>query len=96
MDSDGSINPPIRLRVVSSTSSTTKSTQLRLENFLRDFQHRTTAGQEGNTAVTVQLKKLKDALQAERQWKATQKQWYVASFEPFILILMVPINRVVV
>ncbi|KAF9457156.1 hypothetical protein BDZ94DRAFT_265755 [Collybia nuda] len=66
---DSVIHPPMRLQPISSTSISTRNTQKQLEIFLDDFQARTTASQGGNTAVTVQLQKLKDALQEERHKK---------------------------
>lgn len=71
---DAPIYPPVRLQPISSTPLSARKTQKVLETFLDDFQTRSTASQGGNTAVTVQLQKLKDALQEGRkinQWFAT-------------------------
>ncbi|KAJ7509587.1 hypothetical protein B0H11DRAFT_1252888 [Mycena galericulata] len=71
---DAPLDPPLRVNALSSKSLTTKSTQKRLNAFLQDFQDRTTAAQSGHTAVTVQVQKLKDALEEERdEIKAHQK-----------------------
>lgn len=66
---DAPLNPPMRLQAHSVRSVSSKATQKRLEAFLDDFQARTTASQAGNTAVTVQLQKLKEALREERKIK---------------------------
>ncbi|KAJ7289299.1 hypothetical protein C8J57DRAFT_1277261 [Mycena rebaudengoi] len=63
---DAPLNPPLRINALSTKSLSSKSTQKRLEVFLQDFQDRTTAAQSGHTAVTVQVRKLKDALKEER------------------------------
>ena len=63
---DPPLQPPLRVQQLSSSSISVKHAQRRLEAFLDDFQARSTASQEGNTAVTVQLQKLKDALKEER------------------------------
>jgi CO dehydrogenase/acetyl-CoA synthase delta subunit len=44
-----------------------KSAVKRLENFLDDFDSRIAVGQSGNTAVTVQLGGLKDAIKEDRE-----------------------------
>jgi hypothetical protein len=62
---DPPLQPPLRIQPLSSTAISVKHTERRLEAFLDDFQARSTASQGGNTAVTVQLQKLKDALQEE-------------------------------
>ncbi|THU98078.1 hypothetical protein K435DRAFT_38988 [Dendrothele bispora CBS 962.96] len=62
---DPPLNPPIRIQPLSSKPVSTKKAERRLDTFLKNFQERTTAAQGGNTAVTVQLQKLKDALQEE-------------------------------
>ncbi|KAJ7715652.1 hypothetical protein DFH07DRAFT_361681 [Mycena maculata] len=64
---DAPLHPPLRINAVSSKSLSSKGTQKRLEAFLQDFQDRTTAAQGGQTAVTVQVQKLKDALKEERE-----------------------------
>ncbi|KAJ6463667.1 hypothetical protein C8R47DRAFT_1057689 [Mycena vitilis] len=64
---DAPLHPPLRVDADSHKSLSSKSTQKRLELFLQDFQDRTTAAQSGQTAVTVQVQKLKDALKEERE-----------------------------
>ncbi|KAJ7639641.1 hypothetical protein DFH06DRAFT_1217596 [Mycena polygramma] len=64
---DAPLHPPLRVDADSRKSLSSKSTQKRLEVFLQDFQDRTTAAQSAQTAVTVQVQKLKDALKEERE-----------------------------
>jgi hypothetical protein len=71
---DPPLTPPPRIQVISTTPISTKLTQERLETFLRDFQARNTSAQGGNTAVTVQLQKLMDALKEERAKKKQEKK----------------------
>ncbi|EPQ56103.1 hypothetical protein GLOTRDRAFT_99501 [Gloeophyllum trabeum ATCC 11539] len=59
--------PPVRIHAVSSTPISTEETQARLDQFLADFQNRSTASKGGDTTVTVQLQKLNEALTAEHQ-----------------------------
>ncbi|KAF9444251.1 hypothetical protein P691DRAFT_807665 [Macrolepiota fuliginosa MF-IS2] len=66
---DVPLHPPVRIHARTSTPLSTKSAEKRLEAFIHDFQARSTASQGGNTAVTVQLQKLKDALHDERKKK---------------------------
>ncbi|KAF8959603.1 hypothetical protein BDZ97DRAFT_1666908 [Flammula alnicola] len=66
---DPLLSPPVRIEAVSAAPITKKATQKRLEAFLEDFQSRSTSAQGGNTAVTVQLQKLADALKEERKKK---------------------------
>ncbi|KIK69170.1 hypothetical protein GYMLUDRAFT_237010 [Collybiopsis luxurians FD-317 M1] len=63
---DPALHPPITLQPVSVRQVSAKNVAKRLGNFIDDFQTRTmAAGGSGNTAVTVQLQKLKDAMQEE-------------------------------
>lgn len=71
---DRPLTPPPRVRVISTIPISTKTTQKRLETFLDDFQARSTSAQGGNTAVTVQLQKLVDALKEERVKKRKDKK----------------------
>lgn len=64
---DPPLIPPLRLQPILSSSITTRSAQKLMESFLDDFQARTTVSHGGNTAVTVQLQKLADALKEERK-----------------------------
>ncbi|KAF9529003.1 hypothetical protein CPB83DRAFT_790910 [Crepidotus variabilis] len=66
---DPPLAPPVRIQPISATPVSAKSVQKTLEIFLEDFQARSTAGQGGNGAVTVQLQKLADALKEERKLK---------------------------
>lgn len=58
---DDTVQPPVRLQALSSTSLSTKNVKARLDAFSVDFQNRSTKG--GGAAVTVQLQKLGGALQ---------------------------------
>ena len=60
---DESVHPPVRLQAVSSTPLSTRNVKARIDNFLADFQNRTTPGKGGDATVTVQLQKLSGALQ---------------------------------
>ncbi|KAF8886383.1 hypothetical protein BD779DRAFT_628124 [Infundibulicybe gibba] len=53
---DPPTTPPTRFRPVSAKPISMRRTQKKLEEFLDDFQSRSTASQEGNTAVTVQCR----------------------------------------
>ncbi|KZT25317.1 hypothetical protein NEOLEDRAFT_1133687 [Neolentinus lepideus HHB14362 ss-1] len=61
--------PPVRIQAASSMPISTEETQARLDQFLADFQNRSTASKAGDMTVTVQLQKLNEALRAERQSK---------------------------
>ncbi|KAF9483058.1 hypothetical protein BDN70DRAFT_874300 [Pholiota conissans] len=71
---DPPLSPPVHIQPISSAPVTLKATQKRLEVFLEDFQARSTSAQGGNTAVTVQLQKLADALKEERKAKKERKE----------------------
>ena len=71
---DPPLTPPARIQVVSTTPISIKTTQHRLQGFLDNFQARSTSAQGGNTAVTVQLQKLMDALKEERVKNKGKKQ----------------------
>ena len=71
---DRPLTPPPRVQVISTIQISTKTTQKHLETFLDDFQARSTSSQGGNTAVTVQLQKLVDALKEERVKKRKDKK----------------------
>ncbi|KAJ3992359.1 hypothetical protein F5050DRAFT_1552495, partial [Lentinula boryana] len=62
---DPALHAPLNLRPLSVRPISAKNVAKQLGNFVEDFQARTTAAQGGNTAVTVQLQKLKDAMQEE-------------------------------
>ncbi|KAF9263358.1 hypothetical protein L218DRAFT_865505 [Marasmius fiardii PR-910] len=59
------LNPPIRIQPIEEHSVSSKTTEKLLDVFLDDFHARTSTAQGGNTTVSVQLQKLKDALAAE-------------------------------
>lgn len=71
-------NPPIRLQANSSVFVSSRSTERHLQNFLNEFESRSVLGQSGNTAVTVQLRKLKDAISEENAQKRLKgkAEWY--------------------
>lgn len=60
---DESVQPPVRLQVVSSSNISTKNVKGRIEDFLEDLQNRSTPSKGGDSAVTAQLQKLSGALQ---------------------------------
>jgi hypothetical protein len=66
---DPPLNPPVRLQPISAIPISSRAAQKAIETFLDDVQARTTAGQGGHGAVTVQLQKLGDALKEERRAK---------------------------
>lgn len=66
---DVPLSPPLRIQTLNSTSLSTKHAEKRMEAFIDDFQAKSTAAQGGNTAVTVQLQKLRNALHDERKHK---------------------------
>jgi restriction endonuclease S subunit len=61
------LSPPLRIQVISTDEIPPRTAQKRIAAFLDDFQARSTSTQEGNTAVTVQLQKLMDALKEDYQ-----------------------------
>ncbi|KAH6915643.1 hypothetical protein BKA70DRAFT_1178826 [Coprinopsis sp. MPI-PUGE-AT-0042] len=66
---DAPLNPPIRIlpNPSSSRALSAKATEKQIADFLQDFQERSAGSLGGNTAVSVQLKKLKEALREERK-----------------------------
>ncbi|PPQ82881.1 hypothetical protein CVT25_009701 [Psilocybe cyanescens] len=64
---DAPLSPPLRIHPISDAPITTRTAQKNTEAFLQDFQSRITSAQGGNTAVTVQLQKLANALKEERK-----------------------------
>ncbi|KAF8075321.1 hypothetical protein FPV67DRAFT_1477044 [Lyophyllum atratum] len=63
---DAPIHPPVRLQPISPKAVSARATQRILESFIDNFQTRMTASQGGSMAATVQLQKLRDALQEEK------------------------------
>ncbi|KIY67455.1 hypothetical protein CYLTODRAFT_353159 [Cylindrobasidium torrendii FP15055 ss-10] len=67
---DSALTPPFRVQPVSDDSISAKAAQKKIDAFLVDFQSRTLApSTTGNSAVTHQLKNLRDALEGERKKK---------------------------
>ncbi|KDR81030.1 hypothetical protein GALMADRAFT_48401, partial [Galerina marginata CBS 339.88] len=66
---DPPLAPPVRIQALSYSPITTKVAQKDIDAFLEDFQSRSTSATGGNTAVTVQLQNLADALKEERKKK---------------------------
>jgi hypothetical protein len=77
---DDSVHPPVRLQAISSTTLSTKTVKGRVDDFLVDFQNRSTPAKGGDTTVTAQLQKLSGALQEklDRRKTADLASWYVA------------------
>lgn len=59
------LTPPPRIQVISTTEITPRIARKRITAFLDDFQARSTSAHGGDTAGTVQLQKLMDALKEE-------------------------------
>ena len=64
---DPPLDPPIHISENLRAPLSLKQTIKNLEAFLHDFEARSRTSQVGNAAVTVQLKKLKDALKEEKK-----------------------------
>jgi len=64
---DPPLHPPVRIQPIESTPLSSKAAEKQLDAFIQSFQMRGTASLGGNTAATVQLKKLKQALRDERK-----------------------------
>lgn len=73
---DAPLSPPLRIQPISETPLSTRMAQKTTEAFLQDFQSRSTSSQGGNTAVTVQLQKLVNALKEERK-KSKKDAWLI-------------------
>jgi len=71
---DAPLSPPVRIKAISASPINSKDAQKRLDGFLEDFKARSTSAQGGNTAVTVQLQKLANALKEERKKKRKDKE----------------------
>ncbi|EGN96960.1 hypothetical protein SERLA73DRAFT_185219 [Serpula lacrymans var. lacrymans S7.3] len=63
---DESLRPPVRLQAISATTISLKSANASVNDFLADFQSRSTPSKGGDTTITAQLQKLSDALQERR------------------------------
>ena len=68
---DESIHPPVRLQAISSSNLSTKSVKRHIDDFLSDFQNRSTPAKGGDTTVTAQLQKLSGALQQKLDRRQT-------------------------
>jgi hypothetical protein len=81
---DESIHPPVRLQALSSSTLSTKNVKARVDNFLADFQSRSTPGKGGDTTITAQLQKLSGALQLklDRRKPVDGASWYVIGCWP--------------
>lgn len=66
---DAPLHPPIRLQPVSSRPINAEDTKRILGRFIDDLQERGLVAQGGNTAMTVQLQKMRDALHEEPKIK---------------------------
>jgi len=80
---DESVHPPVRLQAISSTTLSTRSVKTRVDDFLTDFQNRSTPAKGGDTTVTAQLQKLSEALQQKLDRRKTSggALWYVTESE---------------
>ncbi|KAA1470065.1 hypothetical protein DENSPDRAFT_749550, partial [Dentipellis sp. KUC8613] len=61
--------PPSRILVTSTKKLSTRAAHAALDDFLDDFQQRSSPLKGGDHTVTVQLQKLNQALQEERERK---------------------------
>lgn len=62
---DDIAHPPVRLQATSSIPISLKNALSRLDNFLSDFQARSTPSKGSDTSITAQLQKLSKALKEE-------------------------------
>lgn len=72
---DRQLLPPPRFQVFSTISISQEATWERLNAFIQDLEARNALAQGGNTAVTVQLQKLTEALKGVKK-KRTKKARY--------------------
>ena len=70
---DPALTPPVHIVPLATTSVSQKAARKQIDGFLSAFEARSTSAQGGNTAVTVQLQKLADALKEERKAKKSSK-----------------------
>ncbi|KAF9237140.1 hypothetical protein BU15DRAFT_49139, partial [Melanogaster broomeanus] len=66
--------PPVRLQANSSTKLSLKATQTCIDEFLNDFQNRSTPSKGGDTTITAQLEKLSKALKEQRARNRKQEE----------------------
>lgn len=66
--------PPVRIQANASLPLTLKSTQSHLDDFLIDFQTRSTPSKGGDTTITAQLEKLSKSLKEQRA-RERQTRW---------------------
>jgi hypothetical protein len=57
--------PPVRLQAISSISISLNNALSRVDDFLNDFQARSTPSKGSDTSITTQLQKLSKALKEE-------------------------------
>ncbi|KAH7919446.1 hypothetical protein BV22DRAFT_1075223 [Leucogyrophana mollusca] len=83
---DDIAHPPARLQAISSTPLSSKSAQSTIDDFLSDFQSRSTPSKGGDTTITAQLQKLSKALKEKRtrDRKLQGDSWY-----PFVFFRVV-------
>jgi hypothetical protein len=62
---DDIAHPPVRLQAASSVSISSRHALARVNNFLDDFQARSTPSKGSDTSITAQLQKLSKALEQE-------------------------------
>ncbi len=67
MDNIDASDPPPRITTTSTKNLSAKRAQIRILAFLDDFENRNSALKGGDKTVTVQLRKLNQALLEERQ-----------------------------
>ncbi|KIJ65349.1 hypothetical protein HYDPIDRAFT_88303 [Hydnomerulius pinastri MD-312] len=63
---DDIARPPVRLQATSSVPLSLKAAQSRVDDFLSDFQSRSSPSKGGDTTITAQLEKLSKALKEQR------------------------------
>ncbi|KAG2143764.1 uncharacterized protein EDB93DRAFT_567492 [Suillus bovinus] len=62
---DDIAHPPVRLQATSSIPISSRQALTRINNFLDDFQARSTPSKGSDTSITAQLQKLSKALEQE-------------------------------
>lgn len=77
-------SPPLRIQAVSRTPVSSKEARKQVDGYLKNLNARTTASQGANTAVTVQLEKLRDALKEERKMASNSLKMFRIIIEIFL------------
>jgi hypothetical protein len=77
---DTTVNPPVRLQALSSSSIPKNTALARLDDFLDDFESRGTPSKAADTTVTAQLQKLSLVLHQEcaRKDRLIDAAWWVS------------------